>query len=179
MSSSSATAREVALPVAVFDALRAEIEKDLGTYETVRALHQAGYHAGVVAARTLDREAGGSALELSGAGFWGHLSDYFSKRGWGSLSHEAVHPGVGVLSSSDWAESAVGGDDETACGISAGFLSGLLSQLTGRAVAVLVIRCRGRGDGGCDFAFGSEKAIHKLYGRMLDGAEFSHALQAL
>lgn len=179
MSTTSGAPREVALPVAVFEALRAEIEKDAGTLETVRAMHHAGYRAGLAAALSVNREAGGDAFDLSVPGFWTHLSNYFSKRGWGTLEHQAAHPGVGILSSGDWAESSPGAGSEAGCGVSSGLLSGLLSQLAGGAVAVLEVRCRSRGDDSCDFAFGSETAIHDLYGRMLDGADLDQALEAL
>jgi hypothetical protein len=180
MSSPSAVPREVALPVAVFSALREELDEDYGTLETVRALQHAGYTAGVEAAVALNREAGGDAFTLMAPAFWGHLSSYFEKRGWGSLSHHDVHAGIGVLTSFDWAEALPGTKRSNAgCGVSAGFLSGLLSQLAGGAVAVLEARCRSRGDAECDFAFGSESAIHELYGRMLAGADLEQALQAL
>jgi len=180
MSSSAATTREVAVPVSVFEALRSELEKDAGTLSTVRAMHHAGYEAGLVAAAGVNREAGGDAFALSTAGFWGHLSTYFEKRGWGSLTHRAAHPAVAILSSRDWAEAAPDSPSpEGACSFSAGFLSGLLSQLAGGAIAVLEVECRSRGDQACSFAFGSETAIHDLYGQMLEEADLERALQAL
>jgi predicted hydrocarbon binding protein len=170
MSSSAATTREVAVPVSVFEALRSELEKDAGTLSTVRAMHHAGYEAGLVAAAGVNRA----------AGFWGHLSAYFEKRGWGSLTHRAAHPAVAILSSRDWAEAAPDSPSpEGACSFSAGFLSGLLSQLAGGAIAVLEVECRSRGDQACSFAFGSETAIHDLYGQMLEEADLERALQAL
>ncbi len=180
MSSRNGAPREVAVPVAVFDALRDAIEKDMGTLETVSALHRAGYAAGRYAALALNRESGGDALKLSSAGFWTRLSEYFDKRGWGSLAHRSPHPAVGILSSEEWAEASTGEESsDSGCAVSAGFLSGLLSQLAGGPVAVLEVRCRGRGDDSCDFAFGSETAIHDLYGHMLDGADVDEALEAL
>jgi hypothetical protein len=180
MNSRNGAPREVAVPVAVFDALRTEIEKDFGTLETVGALHRAGYDAGRHAALTLNREAGGDALHLSPAGFWSRLSEYFEKRGWGTLRHSAPHPAIGLLSSPEWAEvSTADNPTESGCAVSAGFLSGMLSQLLGNAVAVLEVQCRGRGDDSCDFAFGSETAIHDLYGHLLEGTELEQALEAL
>ncbi len=180
MSSPTAVPREVAMPVAVFSALREELDEDFGTLETVRALQHAGYTAGIEAAVAVNKEAGGEAFVLTTQAFWNHLSGYFEKRGWGSLSHHDVHAGIGVLTSLDWAEASPGSSRSNAgCGVSAGFLSGLLSQLAGGAVAVLEARCRSRGDAECDFAFGSETAIHELYGHMLEGADLEQALQAL
>jgi hypothetical protein len=180
MTSRNGAPREVAVPVAVFDALRDAIESEIGTLETVSALHHAGYAAGRFAALTLNRDSGGDALKLSSAGFWTQLSNYFDKRGWGSLAHRTPHPAIGILSSTEWAEASTKADtDESGCAVSAGFLSGLLSQLAGGAVGVLEVRCRGRGDDACEFAFGSETAIHDLYGRMLDGDDVDQALEAL
>ena len=65
MSSSAATPREIAVPASVFEALRSELEKDAGTLRTVRAMHHAGYEAGLAAAAALHREAGGDAFALS------------------------------------------------------------------------------------------------------------------
>jgi hypothetical protein len=180
MSSSAAAPREVAVPVSVFEALRSELEKDAGTLQSVRAMHHAGYGAGLAAAAAVNREAGGDAFALSTAGFWGHLSAYFAKRGWGSLVHHAPHPAVAILSSKDWAEAAHDAPNpEGACSFSAGFLSGLLSQLAGGAIAVLEVECRSRGDDTCSFAFGSETAIHDLYGQLLEHVDLERALQAL
>jgi predicted hydrocarbon binding protein len=180
MTTRNGAPREVALPVAVFDALRDAIETEMGTLEAVSALHQAGYAAGRYAALTLNRDSGGDALQLSSSGFWTQLSAYFDKRGWGSLAHRSAHPAIGILSSPEWAEASPSENGaESGCAVSAGFLSGLLSQLAGGAVGVLEVRCRGRGDDACEFAFGSETAIHDLYGRMLEGDDLDRALEAL
>jgi hypothetical protein len=46
-------------------------------------------------------------------------------------------------------------------------------------VAVLEVDCRARGADRCCFAFGSEVAIHDLYGHLLDGSDLDDALAAL
>lgn len=172
--------REIAVPVSVFDALREQLEETAGTLQSVRALHHAGYKAGLQAAQQLNREAGGDSLSLSNSSFWGHLSDYLAKRGWGSLSHRAAHQAVGMLKTRDWAEAETEATSADAgCNFSAGYLSGLFSQLAGAPVAVLEVSCRARGDEYCDFAFGSETAIHDLYGHLLEGADLDSALAEL
>lgn len=179
MDSNGGTPREVALPVTVLASLRSEIEKESGTLGAVHALHGAGYKAGAHVAAVFSREHGASLGEKA---FWQELSDFFEERGWGTMSHEAPHRAVGVLRSVDWAEVAIDGEDadgEPSCHFSTGLLSGLLSTLAGGPVAVLEIACRGRGSEACQFAFGSEAAIHDLYGRLLDGAELDGALAAL
>lgn len=172
--------REIAVPVSVFAALRAELAKEAGTLPTVHALHHAGYQAGVAAAGVVAGNGSGGSTSLGESAFWARLADFFGKRGWGTLSHERPHRAVGLLSSPDWAESTEGADDpEASCHFSTGFLSGLLSEIAGGPVAVLEVGCRTRGGDACRFAFGSEGAIHELYGRLVDGTEFDRALAAL
>lgn len=179
MSAKVGAAREVAVPVSVFGSLRTELEKEAGTLPTVHALHHAGYRAGATAAGILTGEEGGIDAVAQDV-FWSRLADFFDKRGWGTLRHEARHSAVGILSSSDWAEASENGrDPEASCFFSTGFLSGLLSELAGGPVAVLEVGCRTRGGEECQFAFGSEGAIHDLYGRLLDGVDLDGALAAL
>lgn len=180
MSRSAGAPREIAVPAAVFESLRGEFEKEAGTPQTVRALHYAGYHAGLAAAASVDSEAGGHAFGLTQNAFWDQLSGYFAKRGWGQIAHRAAHPSVGLLSSADWAEARTDGQRaDGSCSFSAGFLSGMLSELAGGPVAVLEVSCRSRGGASCEFAFGSETAIHDLYGRLLDGDDLDRALGAI
>ncbi len=109
-----------------------------------------------------------------------HLRNYFAKRGWGSISHQSVHAAVGMLVSNDWAEAVDGEPDpDASCCFSTGFLSGLLSQIAGGPVAVLEVECRTRGSASCRFAFGSEGAIHELYGQLLEGGDLESALSTL
>ena len=46
-------------------------------------------------------------------------------------------------------------------------------------MAVLEVECRGRGGPSCSFAFGSESAVHELYGHLVDGGNLDGALSAL
>jgi hypothetical protein len=172
---------EIVVPIQVFTVLRRELEKEVGTLPAVRALHHAGYASGVEAAGTLQAAgAGESVPEIGARDFWERIQRFFAKRGWGSLTHEMEHPGVGFLRSVDWVEAdAEETDPEASCSFGTGFLAGLLSEIAGAPVAVLEVTCRGRGDEACSFAFGSEPVIHDLYGRMLDGADLQDALDAL
>lgn len=173
--------REIAVPVSVFGSLRAELEKEAGTLPTVHALHHAGYAAGVAAAAAWGGGEERDTHALGQGAFWAKLSDFFGKRGWGTLRHEPRHKAVGVLSSTDWAEAAEAeGGPDASCHFSTGFLSGILSELAGGPVAVLEVGCRTRGASACQFAFGSASAIHQLYGRLLDDdADLDGALAAL
>jgi hypothetical protein len=180
MTRSASVPREIAVPVSLFESLRGELASEAGTLQTVRAMHHAGYHSGLAAAALVDLEAGGRSFSLGQAAFWTRLTKYFAKRGWGTLRHSAPHPAIGMLTSADWAEARLDDvDPDASCSFSSGFLSGLLSQLAGGPVAVLEVGCRSRGDTSCDFAFGSETAIHELYGHLLDGRAFDASLMAL
>lgn len=171
--------REIAVPVSVFGSLRAELAKEAGTLPTVHALHSAGYHAGTAAAPVL-LKADKNGAALGQDAFWTELSDFFRQRGWGTIRHDPVHRAVGFLTSTDWAEAnGEDPDPDASCFFSTGFLSGLLSALASGPVAVLEIGCRTRGEDHCRFAFGSEAAIHELYGRLLDGVGLAEALDAL
>jgi hypothetical protein len=172
--------REIAVPVSVFGSLRAELAKEAGMLPTVHALHHAGYQAGTEAAATLTGNSQSGTPALRQDQFWVRIADFFGTRGWGTLRHESPHAGVGILSSSDWAEASDSSvDPDASCCFSTGFLSGLLSELAGGPVAVLEVGCRTRGETSCRFAFGSESAIHDLYGRLLDGVDLDGALAAL
>ncbi|HET9949708.1 MAG TPA: 4-vinyl reductase [Longimicrobiales bacterium] len=180
MNRTPAGPREIAVPVSVFASLRAELEKEAGTLPTVHALHNAGYVAGAAAADALARNGGGDPRSLSKDAFWDTVSAFFGTRGWGTLRHARPHRAVGILSSPDWAEAGDGPTDpEASCHFSTGFLSGLLSELAGGPIAVLEVACRTRGGDACRFAFGSEAAIHELYGRLLEGGDLDGALAAL
>ena len=64
MSKSGGPAREVAMPVAAFDGLRREILEHAGMLGSVRALHDAGYRAGLAAAAAVHQGAGGDSFRL-------------------------------------------------------------------------------------------------------------------
>ena len=180
MEAPATTPREIAVPVSVFRTLRSELGKEAGHLPTIHALHHAGYEAGTAAAATFSAGLKGDAVEMTQSAFWRRLVDFFSRRGWGTLSPGVDHAGIGVLASHDWAEATADHlDADGSCCFSAGFISGLLSEVAGGPVAVLEVNCRTRGDSVCQFAFGSERAIHELYGRLVDGADLDAALAAL
>ena len=173
---------EIAVPVSVFRVLMAELEKTAGTLPTVHALHQAGYQAGATAAPGLviKDEKDETMMEMEESAFWNKLTEFFQERGWGTLIHRSPSSAVGILCSSNWAEASIDSNDPTAsCFFSTGFFSGLLTELAGSPIAVLEIECRTRGEDACEFAFGSEGAIHRLYRRLLEGVDLDGALTAL
>lgn len=171
--------REVALPVSVFLTLRRELGREVGALPAIHALHAAGYASGAAAAPGLRGASGDELASMSSDVFWARFAAHLARRGWGRLEHREAHEAVGILESSDWVEADEEGDEDASCSFSAGYLSGLLTELAGGPVAVLEVACRGRGDAACRFAFGSETAVHELYGELLEGADLDGALAAL
>lgn len=174
--------REIVVPVTIFNDLRRELEEETGPLPTIHALHAVGYRSGVSAAAEFGKapDVQGQVDEMAEDLFWSRIEGFFARRGWGTLSRSAPHPGVGLLSSHDWAEAlGVEGVEDASCSFTTGFLSGFLSELAGNPVAVLEVSCRGRGLERCSFAFGSEVVIHELYGLLLDREDLDDALAAL
>ncbi len=179
MDPSLTPAREVALPASIFATLRNELAREAGALPSIHALHAAGYGAGTECGVAFRAAVGGNPVELSEARFWADLARFLSRRGWGTLSHEASHNAVGMLRSKDWAESEASHGESVGCSFTAGLLSGLLSEIAGGPVAVLETACRSRGDAECAFAFGSEGVIHELYGGLLEGSDLADVMGSL
>jgi hypothetical protein len=178
MDAPAKTPREIAVPISIFTSLRNALEKEAGALPTIHALHHAGYEAGTAAAASFAGT--GDVTAMGQSTFWAKFTDFFSRRGWGTLGRSGEHSAIALLTSPDWAEASPGaGDSNSSCSFSAGFLSGLLSELAGGSVAVLEVDCRARGDERCCFAFGSEVAVHDLYGHLLNGSDLDGALAAL
>ena len=173
---------EVLIPASVFKSLGSELAVELNTTEGARMLNRAGYQSGLTAASLMNQESGGDSSFMSQDSFWASISAFFSRRGWGKLSHSTPHRAIGMLRATDWAEAKPQSDTNirvTNCSFSEGYLSGILSKLSGRSVAVLEVSCQTRGDDACEFAFGSESAIQKLDQAILNGTEISNALKEL
>lgn len=172
------TLREVALPAVALPGLRRALRDEAGPLATVHALHAAGYDAGGALFDAFD--GGRDVAGRDEASFWRRLSEFLARRGWGTLEHSAPHPGIGLLSSPDWAEAGEdGAERQPACAFGVGLLSSLLSRAADGPVAVLEVACRSRGEARCTFAFGSEQAVHELYGRLLEGHDVDGALADL
>ena len=178
MDATAGMAREVVVPASIFGTLRAELAREVGDLPAIHALNAAGYASGVEASEAFRKHAGGDPGSLGQARFWERMTSFFTQRGWGTLRHRDDHEAVGVLSSSDWSESGHDGADGS-CSFSSGVLSGFLTELAGGPVGVLEVECRGRGGARCTFAFGSETAIHELYGSLVAGSDLDQALGAL
>lgn len=171
------TPREIALPADALRQLREALRDETDPLTAIHVLHSAGYASAESFWAVLSRSADPAATD--DAAFWSRLSDLFARRGWGRLAHERPHPGVGVLTSADWAEADDAEATQPSCGFSAGLISGVLTRAAGGGVAVLETSCRARGDDVCRFCFGSEETIHELYDLLLRNHGLDDALARL
>ena len=162
------TSREITMPAWTFSALRDELGTISDTHSSTTLLQKVGYRSGISASAVFKEGLNSAVLETMQSTFWTHLCDFFSCRGWGTLVVDSDHPGLGFLTSNDWAEAMTAEVDRNAsCCFSTGFISGLLSEIVGSPVAVLEAKCRARGDRACEFAFGAEQAVRELYSQLI------------
>ena len=166
------TSREVALPAASLTILREALGDEAGPVATVNALHAAGFRSGERIWDRLDRDVGA----MPGPEFWSWASDWFARRGWGTLAFDPVHDAVGRLASSDWAEADGAEASHPCCSFTTGLLSSLLTAAAGGEIAVVETACRGQGDAACHWVFGSEPTVQALYASLLEGRTFEDAL---
>jgi predicted hydrocarbon binding protein len=178
---------EMALPAAALGALRRALTAELGADVAARVLRNAGHDAGdaffQILASDADATAGRDTLaQLDAAAFWRRFAQMFSSRGWGSLSHSDVHPGIAVLAASDWAEAGPDGSASAArpsCYFTTGLLANVLGKVAGGDVSVMEVECRSRGDAQCRFLFGSPDALRGVYDLLINGETTDSAVAQL
>lgn len=172
---------ELALPVASLAALRRALEDAVGADHAARALQAAGNAAGDGFHDVLANAAAeGSPGDWSEPTFWRRFFELFARRGWGHLSNERLHEGVGALSAADWVEADPAFDAERpSCSFTAGLLANMLGRISNSEVAVLEVECRSRGDERCRFLYGSAPALDAVYARLRAGEAVGDTLAAL
>ncbi len=188
MSPMSSRPTELALPAAALASLRGALTAEFGEDAAARVLRNAGHDAGDAFFQILSSDAGaapagstGSAIgQLSPDAFWRRFSQLFYSRGWGSLAHFDVHPGIAVLAAADWAEAdASGVEARPGCYFTTGILANVLGKVAGGDVAVMEVECRSRGDAQCRFMFGSPDALRGVYDLLVNGASTENAVAQL
>lgn len=166
---------ELAIPVASLAALRRALAAEVGADAAARALAAAGHAAGNALFSQL-----GEVDHVGETTFWRRLSSLFANRGWGTLTHNAAHEGVGALEAPNWVEAdPEAGAARPSCHFSTGMLANLLGNAAGSQIAVLEVECRSRGDGRCRFLFGSAEAMQAVYNRVGSGASPDSVLAEL
>jgi predicted hydrocarbon binding protein len=172
---------EIALPAAALATMRRSISTELGEDSAARVLRTAGNDAGDAFFQILSSDASGRPIsDVDAASFWRRFAQLFSTRGWGSLQHSDVHPGIALLSAADWAESDnTSNEGLPSCYFTTGLLANVLGKVANGDVAVMEVECRSRGDAQCKFLFGSPEALRSVYDMLLNGATTEKALTQL
>lgn len=172
--------RDLALPAAALTHLRRALRSEAGPLQATHALHDAGFATGDALYDEFAKMAGDDPSELDEVRFWQALSRFFDGRGWGRVEHERLHPGLGLVRARSWAECDPEGDEaQPGCAFTSGLLAHILGRVAQGPVAVLEVGCRSSGSDHCEFLFGSEGAVHEVYGKLLDGRSLDAVLQTL
>ena len=172
------TKGELRLPGSALHLIRRAFEREADREAGARALRQAGFGTGDEIFEDYVAVANENPTGLEANRYWETMSQFLAHHGWGSVSHERIHPGLGLIRSEDWSESAyVTGSDEPGCEFSSGMLSRILEGTAGTEVAVVEVSCRGRGDDTCAFAFGSTEAVGRLREALRGGETLDAALK--
>lgn len=170
----------VLVPARFFPLLRRALQTEGSPLSANHVLNDTGFGSGPAVFQELVDVLGEDPADRGETRFWKDLSRFFHERGWGRVDSERVHSGLGLLRARDWAESDPEGmDDQPGCHYSSGLLAYVLGRAAGAPIAVLEVGCRSRGDADCAFLYGSEAAIHEVYGLLLDGASLDEALAQL
>jgi predicted hydrocarbon binding protein len=182
-------AADLALPAASLTALGRALAAEIGAERAAHALRAAGHAAGDALFRGFARGATGEAADEAAATalaglpeerFWQRFAEFFAGRGWGRLTFEAVHPGVGALASGDCVEAVPGADAPIpGCHFTTGVLANLLGRVAGDDVAVLEVECRSSGDPRCRFLFGAPAALDAVFADLAAGRDVDASLAAL
>lgn len=170
-----ATKPDIRLPADSILALRRSLIRQLGADAAIRALQEAGHAAGDALFDRLEDD--GPVGETPRDAFWDRVRSLFNQLGWGAVSHETPHPGVGALVAHDWFEVEPDAP-RPSCPFSTGVLANLLGQAAGDDVAVLQVPCED--DERCvRFLYGAPATLDRLYAGLREGADVDASLAAL
>lgn len=173
------------IPGSALRTLHRALSHEAGPELAARAVQAAGAATGDLLFESLTSpEAAGVEAEdlrrLPLEEFWDDILEFLSDLGWGSLEHEAIHPGIGALSAPDWIEAdPAQSTSGPRCFFASGLLSGLLGGVAGRPIAVLEVECRSAGDDRCRFLFGDEAVLGRVRAGLEAGRELSSTLELL
>ncbi len=167
---------DIRIPADSILALRRALVTQVGAETAARALQEAGFAAGNALFERLDgdQDPGDTPRDT----FWTRLAAIFREMGWGSISAEDVHPGIGALTAREWfeADPAAG---RTSCYFTTGVLANLLGRVADAEVAVLEVDCP-EDDPRCRrFLFGGGPALEALYQDLRGGRPLHVALAEL
>lgn len=173
----------VTVPRASLLALRAALLRDAGA-GYAGYLQEAGYAGGATVFHAFEdwlatRGADGVAA-LTVPAFVAQAASFFHESGWGSLTVEARHDVVAVVSSTEWAESDPDARlDHPGCHWTTGMFADFFGRVANGPLAVLETECRSAGSTRCRFVVGSTEVMQHVYEQMAAGVALDAALDAL
>ncbi|CAN5612405.1 hypothetical protein BH23GEM6_BH23GEM6_27010 [soil metagenome] len=172
------------ISAATLPALHRAIADGRAPAEAARLARQFGFDSGEAffeALRDWNADQMGEPIEeLSPDSFWETTATFFSSVGWGELTFERLHPGVGLLHSPDSAESQPNsGARHPACHVTTGILAHILSRVGGIDLAVMEVQCRSAGDEPCRFLLGGKEALQSVYEELRNGVSLDEAIDGL
>jgi predicted hydrocarbon binding protein len=170
-----ASKRDIRFPADAVLALRRTLVRQVGTEAATRALQEAGYAAGDILFERLTGQ--GDLAGTPQDTFWDRMAGLFRELGWGSLTHEELHPGVGALVGREWFEADPDASRPT-CLFTTGVLANILGRVAGEDVSVLQVECDD-GHGCCRFLFGSGPVVQDVYAALREGRDLQTALGSL
>lgn len=170
----------LSLPASALIEVRRALGRETDDASAARALHDAGYASGERIFDEFEETVDSPLGELDVARFWSAFDTYLSSKGWGRISHERIHPALGVLRATDWSESdADAGEERPACWFTGGMIERLLSGVAPGPILAHEASCRSRGDPECSFLIGSQAAIERLRQLLLAHESLDDALAHL
>jgi hypothetical protein len=170
----------ISLPAATLLEIRRALVGESGASVAARALRNAGTATGDAIFWGISARSTSDPRELGDGEFWSEVGNYLASSGWGRVTHERVHPGLGVVRSPNWAESDPdGGEDRPTCWLGAGALSRIFTRIAGTRIDVVESSCRSRGDSVCTFVFGSAEAVEQVRALLRETGNLEEALLRL
>jgi hypothetical protein len=170
----------ISLPAATLLEIRRALVGESGASVAARALRNAGTATGDAIFWEISAQASTDPRQLGDGEFWSEIGDYLAYTGWGRVTHDRVHPGLGVVTSPDWAESDPdAGEDRPTCWLGTGALSRIFTRIAGTRIDVVESSCRSRGDAVCTFVFGSAEAVEQVRALLRETRSLEAALLRL
>jgi hypothetical protein len=168
-----ATTSDIRLPADAIRSLRHSLIRQVGSDVATHALQEAGHAAGdQLVAQLADDGFGNVPADT----FWARLADHFQDANWGTIEHDAPHPGVGAITAHDWFEA---GQDGRSCPFTTGILANILGHAADGEVAVLQVPCDDDESGCVRFLFGAPGVLDRLYDGVREGGGVEAGLAAL
>lgn len=143
--------------------------------QIVTILQEAGYAAGAGLYNAF--AAVHSPTDLDADLLPATLSEFFTSRGWGTVTITPVGTGALALDSGDWAEAEPGTSQTPMCFFSAGMLADFLGRLSDETIAVMEVECRSKGDERCRFLSATPEVLDRVYNEMTAGRSYEEALK--